>query len=49
MVPTLAIVTRYFLHLAWRKTYVIAACTARYRPQKFKGSRRIMFTKRSVL
>jgi len=49
MVPTLAIVTRYSLHLAWRKSYLIAACTARYRPQKFKGSRRIMFTKRSVL
>jgi hypothetical protein len=49
MVLTLAIVTRYFLHLAWRKTYVIAACTARYRPQKFKGSRRIIFTKRSFL
>jgi hypothetical protein len=30
MVLTLAIVTRYFLHLAWRKTYVIAACTALY-------------------
>jgi hypothetical protein len=28
MVLTLTIVTRYFLHLAWRKTYVIAACTA---------------------
>jgi hypothetical protein len=27
-VLTLAIVTRHFLHLAWRKTYVIAACTA---------------------
>ena len=30
VVLTLAIVTRYFLHLAWRKTYVIAACTALY-------------------
>jgi hypothetical protein len=30
LVLTLAIVTRYFLHLAWRKTYVIAACTALY-------------------
>src|ERR1700733_13093253 len=30
VVLTLAIVTRYFLHLAWRKTYVIAACVALY-------------------
>jgi hypothetical protein len=30
VVLTLAIVTRYFLHLSWRKTYVIAACTALY-------------------
>src|SRR5438034_8322161 len=30
VVLTLAIVTRYFLHLAWRKTYVIAACAALY-------------------
>ena len=27
---TIAIVTRYPLHLAWRKTYVIAACAALY-------------------
>jgi hypothetical protein len=27
---TLAIVTRYFAHLAWRKTCVIAACVALY-------------------
>jgi hypothetical protein len=30
VVLTLAIVTRYFVHLAWRKTYVIAACVALY-------------------
>jgi hypothetical protein len=30
VVLTLAIVTRYLLHLAWRKTYVIAACAALY-------------------
>jgi hypothetical protein len=30
VVLTLAIVTRYFAHLAWRKTYVIAACVALY-------------------
>jgi hypothetical protein len=30
VVLTLAIVTRYFVHLAWRKTYVIAACAALY-------------------
>jgi hypothetical protein len=30
VVLTLAIVTRYFLHLAWRKTYVIAVCAALY-------------------
>jgi hypothetical protein len=30
IVLTIAIVTRYFMHLAWRKTYVIAACAALY-------------------
>jgi|SRR5215813_11192935 len=30
VVLALAIVTRYFLHFVWRKTYVIAACTALY-------------------
>jgi hypothetical protein len=30
VVLTLAIVARYFLHPVWRKTYVIAACTALY-------------------
>jgi hypothetical protein len=30
VVLTVAIVTRYLLHLAWRKTYVIAACMALY-------------------
>lgn len=30
VVLALAIVTRYLLHLAWSKTYVIAACTALY-------------------
>ena len=30
VVLSLAIVTRYILHLVWRKTYVIAACTALY-------------------
>jgi hypothetical protein len=30
VVLTPAIVTRYVLHLAWRKTYVIAACAALY-------------------
>jgi len=30
VVLTLATVTRYFLHLTWRKTYVIAACVALY-------------------
>jgi len=30
VVLTLAIAARYFLHLAWRKTYVIAACAALY-------------------
>jgi len=29
-VLAVAIVTRYVLHLAWRKTYVIAACAALY-------------------
>jgi len=29
-VLAIAIVARYFLHLTWRKTYVIAACTALY-------------------
>ena len=29
-VLAIALVTRYFLHLTWRKTYVIAACTALY-------------------
>jgi len=30
VVLIVATVTRYFLHFAWRKTYVIAACTALY-------------------
>jgi len=30
VVLAIAIVTRYVLHLAWRKTYVIAACAALY-------------------
>lgn len=30
VVLAIAMVTRYPLHLAWRKTYVIAACTALY-------------------
>lgn len=30
LVLAIAIATRYFLHLAWRKTYVIAACAALY-------------------
>ena len=30
LVLAIAIVTRYVRHLAWRKTYVIAACTALY-------------------
>ena len=30
VVLAVAIVTRYVLHLAWRKTYVIAACMALY-------------------
>ncbi|MGH9511966.1 MAG: hypothetical protein ACRD2U_07490 [Terriglobales bacterium] len=30
VVLAIAIVTRYPLHLAWRKTYVIAACAALY-------------------
>jgi hypothetical protein len=30
VVIAIAIVTRYFLHLTWRKTYVIAACIALY-------------------
>lgn len=30
VVLAIAIVTRYSLHLAWRKTYVIAACAALY-------------------
>jgi hypothetical protein len=30
VVLAIAIVTRYSLHFAWRKTYVIAACTALY-------------------
>jgi len=30
VVLAVAIVTRYFVHLTWRKTYVIAACTALY-------------------
>jgi len=30
VVLALAFVTRYLLHLSWRKTYVIAACTALY-------------------
>jgi len=30
VVLTVAIVTRYLLHVTWRKTYVIAACTALY-------------------
>jgi len=30
LVLAIAIGTRYFLHLSWRKTYVIAACTALY-------------------
>jgi hypothetical protein len=30
VVLALAIVTRYFLHPTWRKTYVIAACAALY-------------------
>jgi len=30
VVLAVAIVTRYLLHLAWRKTYVIAACMALY-------------------
>lgn len=30
VVLAIAIVTRYALHLAWRKTYVIAACAALY-------------------
>ena len=30
VVLAVVIVTRYFLHLAWRKTYVIAACIALY-------------------
>jgi hypothetical protein len=29
-VLAIATVTRYFLHLTWRKTYVIAACAALY-------------------
>jgi len=30
VVLAIAIVTRYVLHLTWKKTYVIAACTALY-------------------
>jgi magnesium-transporting ATPase (P-type) len=30
VVLAIAIVTRYVLHLTWRKTYVIAACAALY-------------------
>ena len=30
VVLAIAIVTRYVLHLAWRKTYVLAACAALY-------------------
>jgi len=30
VVLAIAIVARYLLHLAWRKTYVIAACAALY-------------------
>ncbi|SRR5579859_890266 len=30
IVLAIAVVTRYFLHLAWRKTYVIAACGSLY-------------------
>jgi hypothetical protein len=30
VVLAIALVTRYSLHLAWRKTYVIAACAALY-------------------
>jgi hypothetical protein len=30
VVLAIAIVTRYSLHLAWRKTYVITACAALY-------------------
>jgi hypothetical protein len=30
LVLSIASVTRYILHLTWRKTYVIAACTALY-------------------
>jgi hypothetical protein len=30
VVLAIAIVTRYLLHLTWRKTYVIAACIALY-------------------
>jgi hypothetical protein len=30
VVLAIAAVARYFLHLTWRKTYVIAACTGLY-------------------
>jgi len=30
LVLSIAIVTRYVLHLSWRKTYVIATCIALY-------------------